>query len=241
MIFRRRKLGKPEMEVPCPVCRTEATAPFFPPGDRDYRLCPRCAAVFLDPALLPDRETERERYLLHENDPDDGGYRSFLSRLADPLLRRLPPGREGLDYGCGPGPALARILEEAGHRVRLYDPFFHPDRAALQGNYDFITCSETVEHFHDPAGEFARLDALLRPGGWLAIMTAFRPADRDFAGWHYRLDPTHVVFYREETFRCLGRRFGWECEFPGPDVLLARKRERKVQSSKFEVNQQNIS
>lgn len=207
----------------CPVCRSGPAESFPLPGGGAYWLCRGCAAVFLDPAHRPGREEERKRYLLHENDLGDPGYRAFLRRLAGPLLERIPPGREGLDYGCGPGPALARILEEAGHRVRLYDPFFHPDSSALERRYDFIACSETAEHFHRPAEEFERLDSLLKPGGWLAVMTSFRPADRDFAGWHYRLDPTHVVFYREETFRFLSRRFGWTPEFPAPDVFLGRK------------------
>jgi len=211
--------GPGQSAIECPVCRAAKAGTFFP----GYRICPVCEAVFLDPARLPGREEERERYLLHENDPADPGYRNFLSRLAGPLLRRLLPGREGLDYGCGPGPALARILEEAGHRVRLYDPFFHPDNRALERQYDFVTCSETVEHFHRPAEEFERLDKLLRPGGWLAVMTAFRPAGREFAAWYYRRDPTHVVFYREATFRRLAGRFGWKPEFPARDVFLGRK------------------
>ncbi|MBS0543647.1 MAG: methyltransferase domain-containing protein, partial [Proteobacteria bacterium] len=80
-----------------------------------------------------------------------------------------------------------------------------------------------VEHFHHPAEEFARLDALLRPGGWLGIMTCFQTDDARFARWHYRRDPTHVVFYREATFRVIARRHGWVCEIPAKDVVLMCK------------------
>ncbi|NLX22382.1 MAG: class I SAM-dependent methyltransferase [Phycisphaerae bacterium] len=208
---------------PCRVCRSGHVIPFQVIEGQDYWRCPTCAATFLDIAQLPDRPTERARYLLHENDPHDAGYRSFLSRLATPLLDKLPPGREGLDYGCGPGPALAHMLTEAGHTVRLYDPFFHPDASALRHTYDFITCTEVAEHFHQPAREFARLDALLRPGGWLAIMTCFATDDRRFADWHYRRDPTHVVFYRPQTFHYLAAQLGWDCEIPTQDVVLMRK------------------
>ena len=41
-------------------------------------------------------------------------------------------------------------------------------------------------------------------------MTCFQNADDRFATWHYRRDPTHVVFYREETFAWLAAHFGWE-------------------------------
>ena len=96
---------------------------------------------------------------------DDPGYRRFLSKLADPLRGRLAPGAHGLDYGCGPGPALAAMLREAGHEMALYDPVYYPDTAPLQARYDFVTCTEVAEHFHAPAQEFDRMGALLRPGG----------------------------------------------------------------------------
>ena len=206
----------------CPVC-SSAAAPFAVVDGRAYHRCDTCGARFLDPAQHPGRAAEHAHYLLHENDPDDPRYRRFLSKLADPLLARLAPCSTGLDYGCGPGPALAAMLREAGHAVSLYDPFFAPDPAALMARYDFVTCTETAEHFHRPAAEFARLRALLRPGGWLAVMTCFQTDDARFAGWHYRKDPTHVAFYREETFRYLGARWGWRVEIPAKDVALMQR------------------
>lgn len=191
--------------------------------ERRYWACGDCAARFLDPRHHPLREAEYRHYLHHNNDVADAGYRRFLSKLAAPLLERLAPGLDGLDYGCGPGPALALMLREAGHRMTLYDPFFHPNPAALHSRYDFVTCSETAEHFHRPADEFDRLNRLLRPGGWLAVMTCFQTDDARFAHWHYRHDPTHVVFYREETMRHLASSRGWSCTIPVKDVALMRK------------------
>lgn len=210
------------MTPTCPVCRSDRTLAFIQVDGLDYWRCPRCLATFLDPAQRPDRKKEKAEYDRHQNLPDDPGYRRFLSRLADPLLERLAPGSAGLDFGCGPGPALALMLVEAGHRMQLYDPFFHPDRTALERRYDFITCTEVVEHLHDPAAVFELLDGCLRPGGWLGIMTRFQTDDSRFANWHYRRDPTHVVFYRPETFAWLGQRWGWEIEVMAPDRILAR-------------------
>lgn len=210
-------------EGACPVCRSPGSEPLLPVEGRDYRRCGVCAARFLDPRQLPSREVEYAHYLNHENHPDDPGYRRFLSKLAEPLLTRLAPSSRGLDYGCGPGPALAAMLREAGHKVALYDPFFHPDRKPLEGSYDFVTCTETAEHFHRPADEFDRLMGLVRPGGWLAIMTCFQTDDSRFAEWRYRMDPTHVVFYREATLRHLAASRGWRCEIPAKDVALMRR------------------
>ena len=55
---------------------------------------------------------EKAQYDLHENDPNDPGYRAFLDRLAGPLDKRLAPHSHGLDFGCGPGPTLSVMLEE---------------------------------------------------------------------------------------------------------------------------------
>ncbi len=207
----------------CPVCRTPETGAFMEVDGRRYRRCPTCEATFLQPDQRPDRDAEFAHYRRHDNRIDDPDYRRFLRRLADPLLARLAAASHGLDFGCGPGPALAAMLVEAGHTVALYDPFFAPDTRALESTYDFITCTEVVEHLHHPAGVFDRLDALLRPGGWLAVMTCFQTDDARFAHWHYRRDPTHVVFYREETLRRVADARGWSCDIPIKDVALMGK------------------
>lgn len=208
----------------CIVCHAAAPRPFQTVGGRDYWRCDACAATFLSPSQMPDAATEWAEYAAHENDPADPGYRRFLSRLAGPLLERLRPGSSVLDYGCGPGPALAAMLAEAGHDAAVWDPFFAPDPAPLGRAYDAVTCTEVVEHLHDPAATFARLDALLKPGGWLGIMTCFQTDDARFADWHYRRDPTHVVFYREATLHNIAARFGWRCDIPARNVALMHKK-----------------
>ncbi|MFN2308880.1 MAG: methyltransferase domain-containing protein [Gammaproteobacteria bacterium] len=207
----------------CPVCETPGAVFFQRVEARDYWRCLACEATFLEPGQRPGPDAELAQYRLHRNLPGDAGYRQFLGRLATPLLDRLPPAQHGLDYGCGPGPALAAMLREAGHTLALYDPFFFADPAVLTRCYDFITCTEAAEHFHHPAREFARLDGLLAPGGLLAVMTSFLDDDARFENWHYRRDPTHVVFYRAATFRHLARHYGWACEIPGPNLAMLRK------------------
>ncbi len=210
----------PDLPRLCPVCHSPRPAAFGLWDGLGYWRCDTCQARGLNPAHHPDAATEKAEYDRHENHVDDPGYRRFLSRLADPLRACLAPGSQGLDYGCGPGPALAAMLREAGHRVALYDPFYHPDTDALRKRYDFVTCTEVVEHFHHPAQEFDRLGALLRPGGWLAVMTCFQTDDARFADWQYRKDPTHVVFYRAETMAHIAAARGWSCTLPRKDVAL---------------------
>ncbi|MDP3457804.1 MAG: class I SAM-dependent methyltransferase [Hyphomonas sp.] len=207
----------------CPVCAAPGPAPYLSDRGRDYWVCAACEACFLDPAQHLPRSAERAHYLHHRNDPADPGYRRFLSKLAGPLLARLPAASQGLDYGCGPGPALAGMLREAGHNMALYDPIFQPDTGPLRRTYDFVTCTETAEHFHQPAAEFARMMALVRPGGLLAVMTGFHPCAESFRDWPYRQDATHVVFYRAATFRQIAAQQGWACEIPVADVAFLHR------------------
>ena len=207
----------------CLICGRPAARPFMIVETKSYWRCRACQATFLDPAHRISTEEEYALYCQHRNEPDDPRYCHFLSKLAEPLLQRLPPKAKGLDYGCGPGPALASMLRQAGHRVSLFDVYFYPDRKPLGELFDFITCSETIEHFHHPAKEFRCFDRVLRPGGWLALMTCFQTDDSRFASWHYRRDLTHVVFYREDTLRHLACDFGWSFEVPVKNVALMRK------------------
>ena len=207
----------------CPLCSGGDVVPLAHVHARDYFECETCGLSFMHPAQRPPAGVERARYETHENDPADAGYRAFLGRLFEPLVARLPPGARGLDYGSGPGPTLSIMLAEAGFPTRNYDPFFAPDADALGFVYDFVTCTETAEHFFDPAGEFDRLDALLAPGGWLGVMTTLRTDEPLFAEWWYARDPTHVCFYRAETMEWIARRHGWLLERPHANVALFRK------------------
>ncbi len=208
---------------PCPLCGAQPARPFAQVRQRDYHHCPRCQLVYLQPAQRLAARAERAHYETHENDPGDRGYRQFLNRLAAPLVARLPAGARGLDYGCGPGPALATMLAEQGFPTAIYDPFFAPDPQPLRHTYDFITCSETIEHFYQPGREFARLNTLLRPDGWLGLMTQMRRDECAFERWQYVSDPTHVCFYHAQTMHWLAAHFGWTLHAPQPTVTLFHK------------------
>jgi SAM-dependent methyltransferase len=207
----------------CPVCSAENTLPFWHNNTRSYWRCPVCLTTFLDPSQRPDKRFEQAYYQTHRNDVNDQGYRNYLSPMLPPLLEKLKPGSNGLDFGCGPGPALAAMLTEAGHLMQLYDPQFCNTPEVLTRTYDFVTCSEVVEHFHSPDAEFSRLGLLLKPGGWLAVMTRFLLDDEGFERWHYRRDPTHVVFYKPATFQHIASLNGWRCEIPCNHVALLQK------------------
>jgi hypothetical protein len=209
-------------EARCPLCQEGGGLPpaALEIGGKVYHDCSACGLLWMAPAHHLSAEAERARYETHRNLPDDPGYRGFLNRLAEPLLDRLPPLAEGLDFGSGPGPTLSLMLAEAGHPIRLYDPFFAPFPESLERRYDFVTCTETVEHFRSPRAAFDQLAGLLRPQGWLAIMTQPFTADLHFPAWWYIRDPTHVSFYRLRTMEWIAHTYRWSLERPHPSVFL---------------------
>ena len=212
-----------EQEHPCPLCGDADSYSFFTDKFRHYRRCPSCDLVFVPPMYWLSTKAEKATYDLHENSAEDSGYRCFLSRLSTPLLEKLEPGQTGLDFGCGPGPTLPAMLAEHGLLVDLYDPFFFNEPAVFSKMYDFICATEVFEHLRDPGQEISSLFRMLKPGGWLGIMTKLVTDQAAFSQWHYIRDLTHICFYSRSTFTYLARRFHAEIDIVGPDVILMNK------------------
>ena len=211
----------------CPLCLSADTRPFHKGGKasgyRDFFQCGECDMVFVPRSQLLDAADQKARYLEHNNDVDDPAYREFLGRMYYALRPHLNPGARGLDYGAGPGPALQRMMIEDGFEAYTYDIFFYQDEAVLSTAYDFVTCTETAEHFDDPRREFDSLDGLMRSGGWLGVMTGMLEQWDEFPGWYYHRDPTHVNFFSKITMQWIARHYNWgEC-FPRENVALFKK------------------
>jgi len=207
--------------VSCRLCAHQARG-FMTVDGVDYLACDHCGLRFMDAAYLPSPADEKSHYDQHENEVDDPRYRRFLSRLSEPLMQVLPQGSTVLDFGSGPGPALAKMMQENGHYVSIYDPFYAPDLAVLNRQYDAVTASEVIEHFHQPKTGFQQMLSCVKAGGWLAVMTQVQNDDQAFAEWHYRRDPTHVAFYRAESFDYIAAAYGLELQRPSSQVALFR-------------------
>lgn len=185
--------------------------------------CSNCDVVFVPSSSHLDHQQEKTIYDLHQNDPNDHRYRVFLSQIALPLMDRLKPQSSGLDFGCGPGPTLSLILQEQGHRVELYDPFYYPDKEPLSKQYDFITMTEVAEHLSQPRSVFEKIVSMLKSDGKLAVMTQFIPDDLDFSKWGYKNDPTHIVFYSKKTFEWLVSVMSLEIIFMQKNCVIFRR------------------
>jgi len=204
----------------CPLCLGDSISEFHQDKLREYFRCQLCYLVFVPSNQHLSPAAEKAIYDLHENHSDQPGYRDFLARLSTPLLARLPSAGCGLDFGCGPGPLLAKILSEQGHHIHLYDPFYANEPALLQQCYDFVTCTEVVEHFRQPRQAFDCLFALLKPNALLGIMTKLViDADR-FSRWQYKNDPTHVCYFSEATLHWLATLYQCQLERLDKDAFI---------------------
>ena len=213
----------------CPLCRsTNKSIQYHTDKKRDYLQCSQCDLVYVSPEFLPSKRVEKQEYDLHENSFEDEGYRKFLRKVLTPLTPFIKNAQNtalvGLDFGCGPAPVLASMLEAEGVKMSTYDPFYANHLSVLEQSYDVVTCTEAIEHFHAPHVEWALFNKLVASGGVLAIMTKRVLDKARFANWHYKNDVTHVSFFSEATFQYLAQRDGYDVTFPASDVALLRKR-----------------
>lgn len=148
----------------------------------------------------------------------------FTRRHADALVARfrryLPPGAAVLDYGCGPGELIERLLA-AGHRAAGMDfsagtrdtvksrfaghprflGVFGPDELPTSElRFGAITVIELIEHLYDDQLDelLVTLAALLEPGGVVAFTT---PNEEDLAKSWVLCPATNQLFHRYQHVR----------------------------------------
>lgn len=196
----------------------------------DYHVCPDCGFIALAPKGRLSRTDERARYGEHRNSNDDPGYLRFLQEFIDVAASPwISPEARILDFGSGPDPVLAGLLRQEGYDCDIHDPIFARTRLWKRKYYDAILLHEVAEHFRDPATSFRVLTSRIKQGGILAIRTRFLPDPArgtwkaDFDSWWYRMDRTHVAFYRPESLlRFLKPRGFIPVLVKEPDMLVLR-------------------
>lgn len=198
----------------CPLC-SNTVQEFARDTTREYHLCPRCRLISVPPSYYLSREAEAARYREHENHLGNTGYVTMFQEKIGLVRRHCPQVKHVLDFGCGYEPVLATLLQREGYEAQYYDSMFFPGKPA-RTDFDLVISTETFEHLHHPAREIQNIRGLLQPRGYLAVMTRLyteagdEPDGGAFLNWYYRRDPTHVCFYRLETFDWIARNFGFQ-------------------------------
>lgn len=188
---------------------------------REYHLCSDCGLIFVPEHQHISLAEQKSYYDTHDNGAHQQGYLDFLNQLVAPLLNHVSEKSYGLDFGCGPGPVVHLLCKDHGHTVKNFDPIYKNDSHLLQNQYDFITCTEVIEHFSNPKNDFLKIKKLLKPKSILGFMTQFYPNLDSFENWWYHKDPTHICFYQEKTFCYLAESLNLEIlEMKNPIVIF---------------------
>ena len=110
--------------------------------DEFYYDCNTCKAIVKDKKYHLTASEEKERYETHNNDVNDIRYQNFTSPITNYVMEKFSSEHKGLDFGSGTGPVISSMLEKEGYNITQYDPFFAPDKSALETMYDYIVSCE---------------------------------------------------------------------------------------------------
>ena len=124
----------------CKICGNDTVKKTI--CNQEYDFCPICGFLAKDDKCIPDSKSEYERYLKHNNDDNDGYYKyqhKFYLEIKDFL------GELNLDFGCGEGKILSKILNENSLNTVGYDLYFHHDVNYKKHLYSAIILEEVIE------------------------------------------------------------------------------------------------
>ena len=215
----------------CPLCHSKKLSlfsqfiekSFGQLNERFYYCCSQCQLIFLRPDLRLSADQEEERYKTHQNSADNSGYTQFLSQILTPLQSVISKSDRGLDFGCGPEPVLVQMMQDSDFQMDYFDPLFFPHTEELKQKYDFLTCTEVLEHVFDLKTFLYKMQSLLRENGVFACMTSLYESSIDFKSWPYRKDDTHVCFFQQETMVFIQKMLNWNLIYQSANKVFIFK------------------
>ncbi len=195
----------------CKICGAITVPWHYAKQKVDFHYCEVCEFIAKDDSAIMSSENELERYNDHNNDATDPNYIAYFKTfLEDAVFPFIKAGKIGLDFGSGPQPVLANLLEGQYHyQMTIYDLFYAKNLGYKNQQYDLITVTEVVEHLQDPLHYFKHFKELLLPAGILAVMTQFHQNDpQKFMGWYYMRDHSHISFFTPKTMVIIAQMVG---------------------------------
>lgn len=201
------------MNNSCRICKGPTVKFYHTVMKSHYYSCSYCEFISKDVDTQLTEKEELTLYNTHVNSIDDPHYVSYFRTFIEKtLLDHCTVGMVGLDFGSGPEPVLAKLLErDYGFKMDIYDLFYSPHKSYDKQTYDFITVTEVLEHLRSPMAYFELFRSLLKANGILAIMTNFHHgSETHFNSWHYTRDQSHISFYTPKTFEVIAELVGFE-------------------------------
>lgn len=195
----------------CVLCGTGGMKRIHHPKIADYNYCSNCELISKDEDHIVSKEDELNIYNNHNNSIEDPRYVEYFYRfLNSSVFPYVSGGKEGLDFGSGPSPVLAKILKgNHEYDMDIYDLFYSPKKVYKGKKYDLVTSTEVAEHLKNPLEYFELFASLLKDDGILAVMTLFHENDKSaFLDWHYIRDWSHISFYTPRTMEYIAKKVG---------------------------------
>ncbi len=198
------------MNYICNICRSKTRKLYDSRLQADYYCCQVCEFISKDDQATISSDEALRIYNYHNNSIKDPMYVAyFYEFLNDAVFQYTNEEKKGLDFGSGPSPVLAQILERHGYAMDTYDLFYAPNKVYLNKKYDLITSTEVVEHLKNPLEYFELFKEHLVDTGILSIMTLFHEKnDEHFLNWHYKRDKSHISFYTLKTMEFIAESVG---------------------------------
>jgi SAM-dependent methyltransferase len=134
------------------------------------------------------------------------------------------PSNHVLDFGCGTGGILGRLLcaEKVGIEVNppsireaeALGLIIHSDFSKLKDeSFDVVISNHALEHILDPAAKIAEMHRVLKPGGRLILVVpAESPALPRFSKWAANDPDRHIYSWTPLSFGNLVTQCGFEVE-----------------------------
>lgn len=179
-----------------------------------YYRCQNCLFIFTD--FFDDWTTAdfagyvyNSEYILV-----DGEYAvARPERMAEHMAGILAEHRAAriLDFGSGTGVFAKRLSALGFAAVEDYDPFSSPKRPV--GQFDIVTCFETIEHSPFPNETIGELKGFMKPSGCILFTTSLQPDNiRELrASWWYIAPRNgHVSIYTSAALEALAASVGLE-------------------------------
>jgi len=113
----------------CKICGSKTTS-FIDDELKNclYHHCEECEFIFKDSSFYVNDKDELKQYQNHNNSFESTGYVKMFEDFISFCFSGVDlNGGEILEFGCGPGPVLAKLLENEGAKVTKYDKFFFDD------------------------------------------------------------------------------------------------------------------
>jgi 2-polyprenyl-3-methyl-5-hydroxy-6-metoxy-1,4-benzoquinol methylase len=220
-------------ESPVGLDDGEALADFMASTDRFDRYgrivrCTACGLVFTNPRPSARRIAEGYSEAVDHDYALQDSSRSINAHLALHTIKRFATGGRLLDVGAATGYFLnaARLdFETCGIEPSRWAAEYARSRLGLDvrvGNledmefeaesFDVVTLNDVIEHLTDPLAALKRLNALLKPGGLLYLVTpdVKSVSARVLRGHWWGLRPAHLYYFAPDTLTAMLGKAGFE-------------------------------